>query len=80
MLVSLPFIGTFLAAMVLGVVGDLFDRGHHRPWTSMITVAVTIVATAFLTVQLTEHAGMSLAQAVIVAGASGIRTSSAHTP
>ena len=44
MLVSLSFIGTFLAAMVLGVVGDLFGRGHHRAWTWMITVLVTIVA------------------------------------
>ncbi|GAB3410803.1 MFS transporter [Flindersiella endophytica] len=43
-LVSLSFIGTFAGAMVLGVVGDLFGRGHHRARTWMITVAIACVA------------------------------------
>ncbi len=43
-LVSLSFVGTFVGAVVLGVVGDLFGRGHLRARTWIVTVAVTVVA------------------------------------
>ena len=44
LLVSLSFLGTFVGAIVIGVVGDVVGRGHRRAWTWMGTVVVTCVA------------------------------------
>ena len=50
LLVSLSFLGTFVGALVVGVVGDIIGRGHLRSWTWIGAVAVTCaasIATAF---------------------------------
>ncbi len=39
---SLSFAGTFVGAIVLGVLGDSLGRGSRRAWTWMGTVLVTI--------------------------------------
>ncbi|GAA5174796.1 MFS transporter [Pseudonocardia eucalypti] len=44
LLVSLSFVGTFVGAILLGVLGDVFGRGHHRARTWVVTVLVTCVA------------------------------------
>jgi MFS family permease len=43
-LVSLSFVGTFIGAMLLGVVGDLFGCGPSRARTRIITVAIACIA------------------------------------
>src|SRR5437588_10095889 len=43
-LVSLSFLGTFVGALGLGMLGDLVGRGHRRGWTWIATVAVTCVS------------------------------------
>ena len=40
---SLSFAGTFVGAIVLGVLGDSLGRGSRRAWTWMGTVLVTII-------------------------------------
>lgn len=50
LLVSLSFAGTFIGAVLIGVLADVVGRGHHRAWTWVGAVAVTCVssiATAF---------------------------------
>ena len=50
LLVSLSFLGTFVGALVVGVVGDVIGRGHLRAWTWIGAVVITCaasVATAF---------------------------------
>ena len=50
LLVSLSFLGTFVGALVIGVVGDIIGRGHLRAWTWIGAVVVTCaasIATAF---------------------------------
>jgi MFS family permease len=44
LLVSLSFAGTFVGAIVVGVLGDVVGRGYRRSWTWVGTVAVTCVA------------------------------------
>jgi MFS family permease len=50
LLVSLSFLGTFVGALVVGVVGDVIGRGHLRAWTwigAVVVTCVASVATAF---------------------------------
>ena len=50
LLVSLSYLGTFVGAIVIGVVGDIIGRGHRRAltWIGAVVVAcVASIATAF---------------------------------
>jgi MFS family permease len=41
---SLSFIGTFIGAMLFGVLADVFGKGYRRSWTWVAAIGVAVVA------------------------------------
>ena len=69
---SLSFAGTFVGAIVLGVLGDSLGRGSRRAWSWMGTVLVTIIGSVgtFFTNTL---GGLQLWRVVMGVGTGGMK-------